>query len=92
MSEQYNYPIDVEHWSTEEVIDVINFYHIIEKAYEEGIKRSDLMMAYTRFKQIVPSKSEEKKLGEEFQQQSGYSIYKAVKEAKQTEEEGYVKL
>lgn len=82
MSDKYNYPIDTEHWSTQEIIDVVNFYRLIEEAYERGVKQEDIMIAYTRFKQIVPSKSEEKKLGSKFEQESGYSIYKVVKEAK----------
>lgn len=30
----YEYPID-ETWSTEEIIDVVNFYSLVEKAYEK---------------------------------------------------------
>lgn len=82
MSDKYNYPLDTEHWNTQEIIDVVNFYHLVEQAYEKGVKQEELMIAYTRFKQIVPSKSEEKKLGSKFEKESGYSIYKAVKQAR----------
>ena len=77
----YNYPLE-EHWTKEEIIDVVNFYTLVEKAYEQGVKREELMLAYTRFKQIVPSKSEEKQLCGKFEKESGYSCYQAVKKAK----------
>lgn len=78
----YSYPID-DSWSKQEIIDVVNFFSIIEKAYEEGSKQEDIMIAYTRFKQIVPSKSEEKKMCNKFEKESGYSCYRTVKKAKE---------
>lgn len=87
----YSYPLD-ESWSTEEIIDVVNFFKIVEEAYEKGVKREDLMIAYTRFKQIVPSKSEEKKLCGEFDKESGYSCYHAVKKAKELHDGARVKM
>jgi len=81
----YQYPISLD-WSTEEIVDVIKFFECIEKAYEKGIERSFLMAAYRRFKEIVPSKSEEKTICNEFEEVSGYSAYKVVKIAKNSEE------
>ncbi|TCT26928.1 uncharacterized protein YktA (UPF0223 family) [Melghiribacillus thermohalophilus] len=81
---EYHYPID-ETWSKKEVIDVIHFFQMVENAYEKGVNRDDLLHSYTRFKQIVPSKSEEKKLCREFEKGSGYSCYHAVKRARSAE-------
>ncbi|WP_026570497.1 MULTISPECIES: UPF0223 family protein [Sediminibacillus] len=78
----YSYPIE-ETWTKEEIIDVVNFYSLVEQAYESGVKREDLMLAYTRFKQIVPSKSEEKQLCGKFEKDSGYSCYRTIKSAKE---------
>ncbi|SDL78393.1 UPF0223 family protein [Sediminibacillus halophilus] len=78
----YSYPIE-ETWTKQEIIDVVNFYSLVEQAYESGVKRDDLMLAYTRFKQIVPSKSEEKQLCGKFEKESGYSCYRTVKKAKE---------
>jgi uncharacterized protein YktA (UPF0223 family) len=78
---EYQYPIDY-HWSTEEIVDVIKFFEQIEAAYEKGIERDRLMEAYRRFKEIVPSKAEEKKVCAEFEEMSGYSSYRAIKKAK----------
>ncbi len=79
---EYQYPIDYS-WTTKEIVDVIHFFEAIESAYENGIQREALMTAYRRFKDIVPSKAEEKKLCSEFEEISGYSAYHAVKKAKE---------
>lgn len=80
----YQYPISAD-WKTEEIIDVINFYQSVEKAYEKGINREDLMITYRRFKEIVPSKAEEKQIDREFEEISGYSSYRVIKKAKEAD-------
>ena len=47
----------------------------------KGIK---LLAIYRRFKDIVPSKAEEKKLCNEFENLSGYSSYLTLKKAKES--------
>ncbi|SET86624.1 Uncharacterized protein YktA, UPF0223 family [Salinibacillus kushneri] len=81
---EYHYPID-ESWDTDEVMDVIHFLQLIEKAYEDKANRDDLLHAYHRFKEIVPSKMEEKQIDKKFNQQSGYSTYRTIQKAKQAE-------
>ncbi|WP_080874877.1 UPF0223 family protein [Oceanobacillus timonensis] len=81
----YAYPMD-ETWSTNEIIDVVNFFSLIEQAYEKGVRREDLLSLYRRFKEIVPSKSEEKQIFEEFKRSSGYSSYHVVKKARESDE------
>ncbi|SEN31526.1 Uncharacterized protein YktA, UPF0223 family [Mesobacillus persicus] len=78
---EYQYPIDYT-WKTDEIVDVIRFFENVELAYEKGVSREGLMAAYRRFKEIVPSKSEEKQLFKEFEEESGYSSYRTVKAAK----------
>lgn len=82
----YSYPMD-ETWTTKEIIDVVNFFSLVEKAYEKNVRRTDFLLLYRRFKEIVPSKSEEKQLFEEFKRSSGYSSYHVVKKARESEEE-----
>jgi uncharacterized protein YktA (UPF0223 family) len=81
---EYQYPIDYS-WSTAEIVDVIKFFEAIEKAYESGIERDTIMKAYRRFKEIVPSKAEEKKICGEFEEISGYSSYRTIKKAKEAQ-------
>lgn len=77
----YHYPI-AEVWTKEEIIDVVHFFNLIEKAYESSVDRKYLLSAYKRFKEIVPSKSEEKTYFNDFQKSSTYSSYHVVKKAK----------
>lgn len=79
---EYQYPIDYS-WSTQEVVDVIQFFETIERANETGIDRDELMNSYRRFKEIVPSKAEEKTICGEFEEISGYSAYRTIKKAKE---------
>lgn len=87
---EYNYPLRSD-WSTDEIIMVTSFYSVIERAYEEGVSRSEILEAYREFKKIVPSKSEEKTLFREFEKASGYKSYPIVKEARDGDDEELIK-
>ena len=82
MNKQYSYPLDLS-WSTEELASVLSFFNDVEAAYEEKIEARKLLDSYKAFKNVVPSKSEEKRLGREFETMSGYSLYRAVEAAKE---------
>ena len=79
---EYSYPLRND-WTTDEIIAVMNFYELIEKAYEKGVFREEVMNAYQAFKVIVPSKAEEKTLFGEFEDASGYSSYHIVKASRE---------
>lgn len=87
---EYNYPLRVD-WSTEEIIEVTSFYTLIEKAYEESVKREEVIRAYRNFKKIVPSKAEEKTLFKEFEEASGYACYPIVREAQKAQDGEWIK-
>lgn len=82
MNKQYSYPLDLS-WSTEELASVLSFFNDIEAAYETQVDSKKLLESYKVFKSVVPSKSEEKRLGREFELVSGYSFYRAVQLAKE---------
>lgn len=84
MKMEVQYPLSIE-WSKEEVIKVVSFFQLIEKAYDTGVNKGQLVSAYHEFKDVVPSKSEEKQLFKQFDRETGYSTYHAVKEARETE-------
>ncbi|MEL3960384.1 UPF0223 family protein [Lysinibacillus endophyticus] len=88
---EYSYPI-LPDWSTQEIVDVIKFFEGIENAYEKGIKREDMLARYRRFKEIVPSKSEEKTLFREFEEVSGYVSYQVIKKTKELENSQIVQM
>lgn len=81
-----NYPLNPD-WSTDEIVTVIEFFGKVEQAYEEGVKRTDLLEAYRAFKVIVTSKSEEKQLDQFYYEETGCSSYKAVQEARNSSAE-----
>ncbi|WP_144494258.1 UPF0223 family protein [Bacillus pumilus] len=88
---EYQYPMDVD-WTTEEKIAVISFFQAVEKAYEKGIAKQELLDTYKRFKEIVPSKAEEKTHCAAFEKESGYSSYRTVKTAREAEESAMIRM
>lgn len=50
------------------------------------------MTVYRRFKEIVPSKSEEKRLCNEFEEISGYSSYRTIQQVKSASADQKIKM
>lgn len=90
MDKNYSYPLDLL-WSTEEIASVLSFLNDVEAAYESKVATDQILTSYKVFKQVVPSKGEEKRIGKEFEEASGYSLYRAV-QAAQKEGKKYVSL
>lgn len=88
---EVNYPIQAD-WSTQEIIDVIQFFEAIEQAYERGIDREELLRRYRRFKEIVPSKSEEKQICSEYEETSRVSCYQTIKKAREDGDSQLIKM
>lgn len=81
----YHYPID-ETWSKKEIIAIVEFFTVIERAYEHNAEREEVLLTYNNLKRIVPSKSEEKQLFKEFEQASQYASYPVIQKARKTKE------
>jgi len=88
---EYSYPFSTD-WSTEEIVDVVQFFEGIEQAYEKGIKRESMLAKYRRFKQIVPSQAEEKSIFLEFEEASGYVSYPVIKLTKEAMDGTLIKV
>lgn len=80
----YSYPIDAN-WSIKDLETVIKMFNVVERAYEEGAQREQILDCYRNFKKVIPAKSEEKQLGRDFYKKSGYQLYSVVKEARTTD-------
>lgn len=78
---QYTYPLNFE-WSVEEIDTVIRMWTSLENAYEDKVNRDELLDNYRAFRQIVTSKMEEKQLTKEFEDKTGYSLYRTIQAAK----------
>ena len=88
---EYSYPLSTD-WTTQEMVNVVQFFEAVEAAYEKGINREDFMARYRRFKEVVPSQAEEKTIFREFEKASGYVSYKAVKSAKESTDGQVIRL
>ena len=88
---EYQYPFSID-WSTEEVIEVISFFQLIERAYEKGVKKEELMDGYRKFKTIVPGKADERKITDEFEEVSHFSTYRVIQQAKKADENTVIKM
>lgn len=77
-----DYPIDAD-WSIDETIKVVEFLALVEDVYEKKVDVERYKEHYRRFKEVVTSISEEKRLDKEFQKLTGCSIYKTVQQFKQ---------
>ncbi len=77
----FKYPM-LDGWSTQDIITMSNLYTAVANAYEGGVNRDELLLAYDQFKQVVPSKAEEKQLDRAFGSESSYSIYRTITTAR----------
>ena len=84
MSNNYQYPIDLD-WTSQEMATVVKMWNGLEQAYESSINRAELLNRYKAFKEVVPSKMEEKQLGNSFEKISGYQLYGTIKKARNSE-------
>ncbi|MFE0442341.1 UPF0223 family protein [Aerococcus sp. NPDC058936] len=84
MANNYQYPIDLD-WTSQEMATVVKMWNGLEQAYESSINREELLNRYKAFKEVVPSKMEEKQLGNSFEKISGYQLYGTIKKARNSE-------
>ncbi|MDU1988677.1 MAG: UPF0223 family protein [Enterococcus faecalis] len=77
----YQYPLDLD-WTAEEMVIVTNMWTAVEQANETGLPVDKFLTTYQQFKTVVKSIGEEKRLGREFENASGYSLYRTLQQAK----------
>lgn len=85
MDKSLNYPIDPD-WSIEELCTVIDTWTLVEQAYQSDILLSNWKAMYRAFKQVIPSKSEEKRFDAIMKEQTGYSLYRVTQAAKEADQ------
>ena len=78
---EYQYPLDLD-WTAEEMVIVTNMWTAVEQANETGLPVDKFLTTYQQFKTVVKSIGEEKRLGREFENASGYSLYRTLQQAK----------
>lgn len=83
MSENYTLPID-SNWTIDDIVTVSAFVDKVLQVYENGVLNVTLLAQYDKFRQVIPSKSEQKQFDRNFEQQTGFSIYRTIKLAQAT--------
>ena len=80
------YPIDYSLYDTEEIVIIVNFLNLLEQYQidKKYVEKDNLLQAYFDFNRIINNKSEEKKIDQAFEKQTGISIYHTIKEIKST--------
>lgn len=84
--QNYAYPLDAD-WSIEETIKVVEFLAAVEQVFETSIYLDEFTTKYQRFKEVVTSISQEKKIDREFQVLTGFSTYRAIQKMKEMNKE-----
>jgi len=69
-------------WTTDELIKVMGIWQAVESAYESKIEVEVFLGTYKQFKEVVKSIGEERQLGRDFEELTGYSLYQVVQLAK----------
>ena len=64
------------------MVIVTNMWTAVEQANETGLPVDKFLTTYQQFKTVVKSIGEEKRLGREFENASGYSFYRTLQQAK----------
>ncbi|MGY4689671.1 UPF0223 family protein [Salibacterium sp. K-3] len=91
MEEEYPMPMSLD-WTKEEIIDVMEFFQTVEQAYDKPVPKETLVNKYRRFKEIVPSKAEEKRYFRDFDENAGVSCWKTVQQAQKAEAGENIKM
>lgn len=75
-----DYPIDYDHYDTDEIIDIVEFLNLLEQysVDKHAVDEATLIDQYNTFKSILNNKSEEKRIDKAFQKQTDISIYKTM--------------
>lgn len=75
----YDYPLDYETYSKEEIEVIIDFLSYLEDN-EKHYDFNELKTKFNLYRKTVNSKKEEKRIDQEFEKLSGISIYRTLRE------------
>ncbi|MFK5883292.1 MAG: UPF0223 family protein [Candidatus Izemoplasma sp.] len=75
----YSYPIDYTLYSNDEIVELVSFLDLIEKANKTKVNKELLLNKHKRYLNIINAKSTVKQIDAEFLKLSGYSIYQTIK-------------
>lgn len=73
--EQFNYDIDYDIFTTEEIIKIIHFYNNVLKYKKHKINFATLKSSYLEYRSTINSIALEKQYNKKFFDKTGISIY-----------------
>lgn len=76
------YKIDYDLFTTDEIIKIINFFHLIEKTKFQKVSPVLLKEKYNEYRNILNNKSLEKQYDNMLYKKSHVSIYQTMKSLK----------
>lgn len=81
IEEQIAIDIDYETFTTEEIIKIFDFFNLIS-LYIKGkkIKKTDLILAYHTYRNVLNSIAFEKRYNKMFEEKTGIKIYQTMRE------------
>ncbi|WP_290034183.1 UPF0223 family protein [Ligilactobacillus cholophilus] len=88
MQENYSYPL-MDEWSKDEIIKMVEFYAMVEKANTIGVNRECFLKMVEEFKKIEPSIAAQKQIDHRYKEVSGFSIYKTIKSAQESNQKKF---
>lgn len=80
---EYDFDIDYDLFTTEEIIKIFSFYSLLLKNHKHPIAKKDLLDSYQVYRTILGNISLEKKYDKTFEKKTGISIYRTIKEIKE---------
>ena len=78
----FDFEIDYNLFTTEEIIKIINFYHNVMKYQKHQIAKETLIISYQEYRKTINSIALEKKYNQTFLEKTGISIYHLMKNIK----------
>jgi len=75
----FEYPLDYNTYSTEEIVGIIDFLSYLEE-HSKHYDYSIFKQKYDKYRAILNSKIEEKRIDQEFEKLTGISIYHTARE------------
>jgi len=82
---KYEFDIDYDIFTTDEIVKIYNFYGMVIK-FNHGSKmysKSQILEGYNEYRRIINSIMIEKRYDKKFEEKTGKSIYKTIKEIKE---------
>ena len=73
----FSYPIDYDLYTTDEIMDLADFLHLVEKYHEKShaVDKDQLIRKYQDFQTIISNKGEEKRIVDIFEKNTGITRF-----------------